>query len=91
MGKLSIDDLSQPNLNLEEQVNTHKMKNDKNYKFKQLVLVEFNNASPFLYQIVSDSEITMEKVANYFIDTEGFNEERDCLTFLNNDIDILKI
>lgn len=50
--------------------------------YTQLVLVEFRNTAPFLYEIHSEDEITIEKVADHFEKTEGFNEERDCLTFI---------
>ena len=49
---------------------------------KQLVLVEFRNCSPLLYEFVSYSPITLQKVVQHFIDTEDFNEERDSITFV---------
>ena len=58
---------------------------------KQLILVEFNNAEPFIYKIISSKKITIEKVAKYFIETEGFNEERDSITFLDQDITEINI
>ena len=54
-----------------------------NKKYTQLLLVEFRNCSPFVYKVVSDKPITIESVAQYFIDTEGFNEDRDSLTILD--------
>ena len=50
---------------------------------KQLVLVEFRNCSPFIYEVVSDKPITLDGVVKYFIDTEDFNEERDNITFVD--------
>ena len=50
---------------------------------KQLVLVEFRNCTPFLYEFVSYGAITIEKVVQHFIDTEDFNEERDSITFVD--------
>jgi len=50
---------------------------------KQLVLVEFRNCSPFVYEVVSDKTITLDSVVKYFVDTEGFNEERDSITILD--------
>ena len=50
---------------------------------KQLVLVEFRNCTPFLYEFVSYRAITLEKVVQHFIDTEDFNEERDSITFVD--------
>jgi len=40
---------------------------------KQLVLVEFRNCSPFLYEFVSYSPITLQKVVQHFVDAEDFN------------------
>ena len=51
--------------------------------YKQLVLVEFKNTAPFLYEIVSDKEITVEAVADYFRETEGWSEERDNIMFID--------
>ena len=50
----------------------------------QLVLVEFRNCSPFIYKMVSDNPITLDSVVQYFIDTEGFNENRDNIMFLDD-------
>ena len=41
--------------------------------YKQLVLVEFRNCSPFIYNIISDKPISIDKVVQHFIDTEDFN------------------
>ena len=50
---------------------------------KQLVLVEFRNCSPFVYEVVSDKTITLNSVVKYFVDTSDFNEERDSITFVD--------
>ena len=55
---------------------------------KQLVLVEFRNATPFVYTIVSKNPITIESVVAYFEATEGFNEERDSITFIDEATEI---
>ena len=55
-----------------------------NGKNTQLVLVEFRNCAPFLYRVVSEKPITIDSVARYFEETEGWNEERDSITFLDN-------
>ena len=52
-------------------------------KYKQLVCVEFNNCSPFVYEVVSDKAITLNSVVKYFVDTSDFNEERDSITFVD--------
>jgi hypothetical protein len=52
-------------------------------KYKQLVLVEFRNCSPFLYEFVSYSPITLQKVVQHFVDAEDFNEQKDSITFVD--------
>jgi hypothetical protein len=52
-------------------------------QYKQLVLVEFRNCSPFIYNIISDKPITIDKVIQHFIDAEDFNEDRDSVTFVD--------
>ena len=52
-------------------------------EYKQLVLVEFRNCSPFLYEFVSHSPITLQKVVQHFVDTEDFNEQKDSITFVD--------
>jgi hypothetical protein len=52
---------------------------------KQTVLVEFKNCAPFVYEFISKDPITIERVAKYFEETEGFNEEQDSITFLDKD------
>ena len=51
-------------------------------QYKQLVLVEFRNCSPLLYELVSYRAITMEKVVQHFIDTKDFDEEKDSILFI---------
>jgi hypothetical protein len=50
---------------------------------EQFVLVEFNNGTPGVYRFVSQSEFAIDTVADYYRRTEGFNEERDSLTFID--------
>jgi hypothetical protein len=52
-------------------------------KFKQLVLVEYRNCAPFIYEMVSDKKITLAKVVRYFEKTEGWNENYDNITFVD--------
>ena len=61
-----------------------RLKRTNNMKqYKQLVLVEFRNCSPLLYEFVSYRAITLEKVVQHFIDTEDFNEQKDSITFVD--------
>jgi len=53
-------------------------------KFKQIVLVEFDNSGPWLETFVSNRNITIEQVAAYYVKKEDFNEDRDSITFVNN-------
>lgn len=57
-------------------------------KYKQLILVEFRNCSPFVYNMVSDKPITIEKVWDHFAVSGGINEDQDNLTFLDDVSDI---
>jgi hypothetical protein len=59
------------------------LKSNMKSPYKQLVLVEFRNCPPFLYDIVSDKPISIDKVVQHFIDTEDFNDERDSITFID--------
>ena len=51
--------------------------------YKQLVLVEFHNCAPFVYKMVSEKRITLNRVVKHFIKTEDFAEERDAITFVD--------
>ena len=37
-----------------------------------------------MYKVVSEKPITLDSVVQYFIDTEGFNEDRDNIMFLDD-------
>lgn len=50
--------------------------------------MEFDNCAPFVYRIVSNKPITIDKAAAYFEKTEGFNEDRDSLTFIDEPSDL---
>ena len=51
---------------------------------KKVVLVEFDNCSPFVYVITSTRPITIDRVAGYFEKMEGWNEDRDSLTIVGD-------
>lgn len=51
-------------------------------RFTQIVLVEFDNSGPYLAKFTSNKPITIEAVAAFYIEREGFNEDRDSLTFV---------
>ena len=59
--------------------------------YRQPVLVEFNNSCPYVEVFTSDKPITIARVANHYIATEDFNEERDSLTFLDALTDTLDL
>jgi hypothetical protein len=52
-------------------------------KNTQLVLVECRNCAPYVYKVVSDKPITLNNVVRYFEETEGWNEDRDSITFVD--------
>ena len=53
-------------------------------KYHQTILLEFRNTEPFVYKVVSDKVITIERVVKFFKDREDFNEERDGITFVDD-------
>ena len=61
-------------------------------KYTQLVLVEFYDCgqitkkTPFVYKVVSEKPITIDSVVQYFVDTQDFNEERDSITFIADEV-----
>lgn len=58
--------------------------------YKKIALIEFRNCEPFVYQILSNKKITIDKVATYFTKTEGWNENRDNIQLLD-DVSTIKI
>lgn len=52
-------------------------------KRQKIVLVEFNNCSPFVYKLKSEKSITLKRVCDYFAETEGWSENRDSITLLD--------
>ncbi len=58
-------------------------------RYNQLVLVEFHNCSPFVYQMSSNRRITLSRVVAYFIRTEGFDEGRDAITLIDQPTQII--
>ena len=52
-------------------------------KYSQFAIVEFDNCAPFVYELVSNKPITIEKFARFMEKTEGFNEDRDSITFID--------
>ena len=52
---------------------------------EQLVLIEFYNNCPGVTKFTSESPITIEKVVQFLEETEGFNEDRDSITFVDMD------
>jgi len=64
-------------------------------KYTQLVLVEFRNCAPFVYKFVSEKHITYDRVVQYFVDVDDFNQYRDNITFLDEfpefDLDVQRV
>jgi hypothetical protein len=62
-------------------------------KHHQYAIIEFDNCAPFVYRLVSDKPIKIDDASKYFEVTEGFNEDRDSITFIDDilDLDISKI
>lgn len=51
--------------------------------YKQSLLVEFRNTEPFIYELESEQLITMDRIVEYFVKVEDWNEERDSITLLD--------
>ena len=54
---------------------------------KELVLISFHNAKPFIYEFVSDKPITLDRVMKCFkddgfIDDKSFDKNRDSISFV---------
>ena len=49
----------------------------------QLVLVEFKNSPPALYEISSRNPITLDRVVRWFIQFEDWEPEEDNIMFLD--------
>ena len=67
------------------------LQNDKKLAYSQLVLVEFNNAGPWIEKFVSDKPITIQAVADYYVEKEGFDEDRDSITFVSEPGEVIKL
>lgn len=55
---------------------------------KQLVLVEFKNHDPYIYEITSEKEITHNRVVNYLKERnmKAWEEELNRITFIDEAI-----
>ena len=53
-------------------------------KHEQLVLVEFRNCSPYLCRLVSNKLITIDRVSHLLAASEGFDEQTDSITFIDD-------
>ena len=46
-------------------------------------MVEFRNTEPFIYELESEQPITMDRIVEYFVKVEDWDENRDSLTLLD--------
>lgn len=53
-------------------------------KCSTIALVEFRNCQPFIYHIVSDTPISVDRVAKHFEITEEWDEARDNITLIDD-------
>ena len=78
-------------MNLKQAMDEFVALNDNNkVKHKQFAFVEFRNGGVFLYQIESETPITINKFAESIEKTDDFNEDRDSITFVDEPI-VVKI
>lgn len=55
-------------------------------KYNQLILVEVEDKIPTVFKISSDREILIEDVCEYFKQVKGWDEDKDSIIFLSNQI-----
>ena len=53
-------------------------------KYEVIAIVEFRNCSPFVYRIKSDSPINMDRIAKHFEETEGWYDQTDSITIVDD-------
>lgn len=49
----------------------------------QLVLIEFRNTDPFIERLTSSEKITLDRVVAFIDERDGFDEERDAITLID--------
>ena len=54
----------------------------KSKRYNQLALIMFHNGGEFLYEMKSNKLITIERVWEYFEETESISEDRDSIIFI---------
>lgn len=55
----------------------------KRYRYSQMAIVEFRNAGPWITIFKSNKKITIDIVAKFLEEKEGFNAECDSVIFVN--------
>jgi len=55
-----------------------------NEQYEAIAIVEFRNCSPFVYRVVSDKPINIDRVAKHFQETEEWDEVRDNITIVDD-------
>ena len=58
---------------------------------KQTALIEFRNSPPGITIFKSKTPITIDKIAKYLTETDGFNPDRDSITFLDDTIETVNL
>lgn len=52
--------------------------------YKKLVLLEYDNAGPFVQIVTSTKPLSLDRIADYFVEVDGADWERDSLTILSD-------
>jgi len=68
---------------MEAAAELRRLKQPKN-QHECVAIVEFRNCQPFVYRILSDSPINVDRVAKHFRDTEEWDEVRDNIMLVDD-------
>lgn len=53
--------------------------------YSQVILIEYGMTNPVSYCLKSQSPIDFKRVVKHFRNTEGFNPEKDAMTFIDSE------
>lgn len=71
---------------LERELSELVNKKDSKDGFQAIAFVEFRNCSPYIYRVKSNKPINASMVAKYLQDVEGWDEARDNVIILDDEL-----
>ena len=71
---------------LERELSELVNKKDSKDGFQAIAFVEFRNCSPYIYRVKSNKPINADMVAKYLQDVEGWDEARDNVIILDDEL-----